>query len=794
MKTYNKETFKRLLEQKLTHQRTTTLEEVSTKDLYYAIASIVQDEINQATNEMKQQNKEARRRQLSYISMEFLIGRLIESNLLNIGLKEVCDAILIELGHDPRDVYNIEHDAGLGNGGLGRLAACFLDSIASLNLAGNGFGIRYRYGLFEQRIVSGNQVELPDHWLKETYPFETRKRDEAVEVNFGGDVEMIVNEESLSFKYHNQETVLAVPYDVGIVGYDTDVVNTLRLWSAELNEQEVSTDYYAYLEKMKNIEKISGFLYPDDSTEEGRFLRLKQQYFLVSATLQTLMNRLTEHYNMQPTDFHKENVIQINDTHPTFGIPELMRILMDDKGLSWDAAWSITTQTFAYTNHTIMQEALEKWPVEQVKKVNPRIYMIIEEINKRFVEEVQSNDQNLNVEELKIINDGMIHMSKLAIVGSFSVNGVAALHSEIIKDHTFNEFYKLTPNKFNNKTNGITHRRWLMTSNPDLTELLIDAIGDDFIKHPNHLIDALRFKNDSAFLRKLSEVKLKNKQILKGVIQKQTGIEVDEHSIFDVQVKRLHEYKRQLMNVFHIIYLYKAIKRNPHIKIIPRTFIFGAKAAPSYHIAKEIIKLIHGVANVVNNDADVNHRLKVVFLENYNVTLAEDIMPAAEISEQISTASMEASGTGNMKMMMNGAITLGTMDGANVEIKELVGDDNIFIFGLSSKEVIDYQQNGGYNAMEIYQSDDRIKEVMDSLKSGEFGDVFNDLYYRVLSDNDPYFVLKDFNNYVEAQMEASTTYEHQDKWQQMSLVNIAKSGKFSSDRTIYEYNRDIWKL
>lgn len=794
MKTYNKETFKRLLEQKLTHQRTTTLEEVSTNDLYYAIASIVQDEINQATNEMKQQNKEARRRQLSYISMEFLIGRLIESNLLNIGLKEVCDAILIELGHDPRDVYNIEHDAGLGNGGLGRLAACFLDSIASLNLVGNGFGIRYRYGLFEQRIVSGNQVELPDHWLKETYPFETRKRDEAVEVNFGGDVEMIVNEESLSFKYHNQETVLAVPYDVGIVGYDTDVVNTLRLWSAELNEQEVSTDYYAYLEKMKNIEKISGFLYPDDSTEEGRFLRLKQQYFLVSATLQTLMNRLTEHYNMQPTDFHKENVIQINDTHPTFGIPELMRILMDDKGLSWDAAWSITTQTFAYTNHTIMQEALEKWPVEQVKKVNPRIYMIIEEINKRFVEEVQSNDQNLNVEELKIINDGMIHMSKLAIVGSFSVNGVAALHSEIIKDHTFNEFYKLTPNKFNNKTNGITHRRWLMTSNPDLTELLIDAIGDDFIKHPNHLIDALRFKNDSAFLRKLSEVKLKNKQILKGVIQKQTGIEVDEHSIFDVQVKRLHEYKRQLMNVFHIIYLYKAIKRNPHIKIIPRTFIFGAKAAPSYHIAKEIIKLIHGVANVVNNDADVNHRLKVVFLENYNVTLAEDIMPAAEISEQISTASMEASGTGNMKMMMNGAITLGTMDGANVEIKELVGDDNIFIFGLSSKEVIDYQQNGGYNAMEIYQSDDRIKEVMDSLKSGEFGDVFNDLYYRVLSDNDPYFVLKDFNNYVEAQMEASTTYEHQDKWQQMSLVNIAKSGKFSSDRTIYEYNRDIWKL
>ncbi|WP_414052756.1 glycogen/starch/alpha-glucan phosphorylase [Macrococcus animalis] len=800
MKIYSKTEFRERLEMKLTNKRTATIEDTTDTDLFYAICSILKDEINQASVETKKVNIEKKKRQINYLSMEFLIGRLIESNLLNAGLLEVCNEVLTELGRDPKKVYSEENDAGLGNGGLGRLAACFLDSIASLGYLGNGFGIRYRYGLFEQRIVNGNQIELPDNWLQEVYPWETRKIDEAMHVNFGGEVTSEIDENgNFKFKYHNQETVLAVPYDVGVVGYDNNVVNQLRLWSAELPADIVDHgDYKNRLEHMQNVERISGFLYPDDSTEEGRFLRLKQQYFLVSSTIQTLIKQFKEKYDLPITKFHEFHCIQINDTHPTFGIPELMRILMDEEGLGWDEAWAIVTRTFAYTNHTIMQEALEKWPVSQVQKVNPRIFMIINEINERFCHEVYEKHPEMHdkIADLAVISNDVVHMSKLAIVGSFSVNGVAALHSEIIKDHTFNDFYRIQPEKFNNKTNGITHRRWLMTANPGLTNLINDAIGDAWHKSPQELTQLMRYYNDEAFLNNLADVKLENKRVLKEVIYQKTGIEVDENSVFDVQVKRLHEYKRQLLNVLHIIYLYNEIKRKPSIKIQPRTFIFGAKAAPSYHIAKEIIKLIHAVANVVNNDADVDNRIKVVFLENYNVTLAEDIMPAAEISEQISTASMEASGTGNMKMMMNGAVTLGTMDGANVEIAELVGKENIFIFGLSSEEVINYQNNGGYQAEAIYQTDARVRGAMDALKNEQFGRdfAFNDLYYHVLTNNDPYFLLKDFNSYVDIHLTAMATYQDKKKWNQMSLMNILKSGQFSSDRTIQQYATDIWKL
>lgn len=800
MKTYSKSEFRERLEMKLTNKRNTTLEDTTDTDLFYAICSILKDEINQASVETKKTNIDRKKRQINYLSMEFLIGRLIESNLLNAGLLDVCNEVLTELGRDPKKVYSEENDAGLGNGGLGRLAACFLDSIASLGYLGNGFGIRYRYGLFEQRIVNGTQIELPDNWLQEVYPWETRKIDEAMHVNFGGEVSSEVDEHgNFKFTYHNQETVLAVPYDVGVVGYDNDVVNQLRLWSAELPSDVIDHgNYKNRLEHMQNVERISGFLYPDDSTEEGRFLRLKQQYFLVSSTIQTLIKQFKEKYNLPVTQFHEYHCIQINDTHPTFGIPELMRILMDEEGLGWNEAWSIVTKTFAYTNHTIMQEALEKWPVSQVQKVNPRIFMIINEINERFCREVYEKHPEMRdkIADLAVISNNVVHMSKLAIVGSFSVNGVAALHSEIIKDHTFNDFYRIQPEKFNNKTNGITHRRWLMTANPGLTHLINDAIGDVWHKSPQELTQLMRYYNEKSFLNHLADVKLENKRVLKEVIYKKTGIEVDENSVFDVQVKRLHEYKRQLLNILHIIYLYNEIKRKPSTRIQPRTFIFGAKAAPSYHIAKEIIKLIHAVGNVVNNDKDVDNRIKVVFLENYNVTLAEDIMPAAEISEQISTASMEASGTGNMKMMMNGAVTLGTMDGANVEIAELVGKENIFIFGLSSEEVINYQNNGGYQAEAIYQTDGRVKGAMDALKNEQFGRdfAFNNLYYHVLTNNDPYFLLKDFNAYVDIHLTAMATYQDKKKWNQMSLMNILKSGQFSSDRTIQQYATDIWKL
>ncbi|WP_280769973.1 glycogen/starch/alpha-glucan phosphorylase [Salipaludibacillus daqingensis] len=806
MNKYTKEAFVNLLEDKLTRKRRIHMEDASDKDLYYVIASIVKDELTPKWLDTQEKYKSNETRQVYYLSMEFLIGRLLESNLLNCGLLDVCNEALREIGRDPEEIYKNEHDAGLGNGGLGRLAACFLDSIASLNLPGHGSGIRYRYGLFEQRIIHGNQIELPDYWLKEEYPWETRKTDEAIEVHFGGSVHMHKKSDgTLEFSYHNTDKVMAVPYDVPVVGYQNNVVNTLRLWSAELPQDESdflsepSSQYYHHLDHTHSVEQISGFLYPDDSSFEGKELRLKQQYFLVSATIKGIINKFKDEHNLPLTSLQEKVVIQINDTHPSLAVPELMRILMDEEGLNWKQAWNVTTKVIAYTNHTTLSEALEKWPVSMIQNLLPRIFMIINEINERFCQGIWFDHPELrdSIPELAIIADDQVHMAHLAIVGSFSVNGVARLHTEILKTKEMKNFYTLYPRRFNNKTNGITHRRWLLQVNPCLSKAITEAIGPQWVKQPNKLISLLRYSNDRPFLEKIDQVKRENKQVLANLIHKQTGVTVDEESIFDVQIKRLHEYKRQLLNIFHVIYLYNELKENPSLDLTPRTFIFAAKAAPSYHLAKEVIKLIHHVASIVNFDKTVNGKLKVIFLENYNVSLAEKIIPAADISEQISTASKEASGTGNMKMMMNGALTVGTLDGANIEIKDLVGDDNIFIFGLKADEVLNYYKNGGYVAKDIYNTDERVRKILDQLNYGEFGAheiEFKDIFYNILYHNDPYFVLKDFDPYIESHELIERAYRHKKSWQKMSVTNIAYSGKFSSDRTIKEYASEIWKI
>lgn len=776
------------------------------KDIYDVIALIVNDEIMPQWFETKQKYKSRNNKQVYYLSMEFLIGSLLESNLLNSGLLEVSNQALKKLGLDPDIIYSQEHDAGLGNGGLGRLAACFLDSLASLHYAGHGFGIRYRYGLFEQRIIHGNQIELPDNWLKNPYPWETRREEEAAVVHFYGKVDLFTKTDgNLEIKHRDTDKVMAIPYDVPVVGYKNEVINTLRLWSAEsFNDNQnilVGDDqeYYHDLEHKHMIEQISEYLYPDDSNLEGKELRLKQQYFLVSASLQNLLRDYKEDQQKSLKYLSDQIVIQINDTHPSLAIPELMRILIDEENFSWVDAWNITTSVFAYTNHTTLSEALETWPEEMFSHLLPRIYMIIDEINERFCKGIWFDHRELRgkIPELAIIADGQVHMARLAIVGSFSINGVAKIHSDILKTKEMKDFYALFPERFNNKTNGITHRRWLIQANPKLSELITEAIGPKWINRPKELINLLKYTADHSFLQKVEQVKHHNKKVLANLIHKRTGIVVDDQSIFDVQVKRLHEYKRQLLNVFHIIYLYNELKENPNLDVTPRTFIFAAKAAPSYHLAKEVIKLINTVASIINHDKSIQGKLKVVFLENYNVSLAEKIIPGADVSEQISTASKEASGTGNMKMMMNGAITLGTMDGANVEISEAVGDKNVFIFGLRAEEVLNYYQDGGYHASDVYHTDDRIKRVLDQLNQGEFGshDIeFKDIYYNLLYHNDPYFVLKDFEPYLETHIHVEQAYRDKIRWQKMSLANIAYSGRFSSDRTIQEYAVDIWKL
>lgn len=742
-----------------------------------------------------------------YLSMEFLMGRFFGNSVMNLLMYDTVKEALEELGFDYNTLENTEQDPGLGNGGLGRLAACFLDSLSTMEYPAYGCGIRYHYGIFEQQIDNGYQVERPDNWLANGDFWSIKRSEYEVEVKFGGDVRTELKENGeLKFIQENYSSVIAVPYDYPVIGYGNNTVNTLRLWEARpknfFDLQSFNAGNYAKALEEQNIANtITEVLYPADEHIQGKELRLRQQYFFISATVQRVIDRFKKDHS----DFKllpEKVAFQLNDTHPSIAVAELMRVLVDENDVPWDDAWEITTKVCAYTNHTIMSEALEKWPIELFSRLLPRIYMIIEEINRRFcIELVQKYGNNPSkIHDMSIIADGQIKMAYLAIVGSHSVNGVARLHTEILKNQELKNFYEFYPKKFNNKTNGITQRRWLLHANRPLAELISSTIGDKWITDLDELNKLLPYADDSEFRGKFMAIKRENKKALAQYIKETNGIDVDPESIYDIQVKRLHEYKRQLLNVFHIIDLYFRIKANPSMEITPRTFIFGAKAAAGYKRAKDIIKLINSVADVVNNDPDVAGRIKVVFMANYCVSLAEKLIPAADVSEQISTAGKEASGTGNMKFMLNGAVTIGTMDGANVEIYEEVGADNIIIFGLSSEETARMSSEHSYNPWDVYHSDERVRRIMESLVDGTFSpsnpDIFRDIYYSLLGNDrsDEYFVLKDFASYVEAQERLEKMYKDKEAWAKMAVINTAKSGKFSSDRTIKEYAEEIWNL
>ncbi len=795
-----KETFKNDYENELMAEFASTIAEATDNQKYVALGNLVRQYMTKnwyATN--KTYYNEGVKK-VYYFSMEFLIGKLLTSNMLNMGILDTVKEGLADLDISLDDLLKQEPDAGLGNGGLGRLAACFLDSMASISVPGVGVGIRYRYGLFEQKIVDGYQVEVPDNWLSTRNVWEIRRQEESCLVRFGGNLEMRWENGKCIPVYSDYETVLAVPYDMPVPGYDNNTVNTLRLWSAEnyydaanvsiLNGgNNLSEDHYT-------PHAISQSLYPDDSTEMGRMLRLKQEYFFVCAGLQSII-RSHKQAGFSMHDFDQYVAIHINDTHPAVAVAELMRVLLDEEGFDWDEAWDITVKTCAYTNHTILAEALEKWDVQVFSRLLPRIYSIIEEINRRFcgwVSERYQGDWG-KISKVSIIQDGVVKMAHLAIVGSHSVNGVAYLHTEILKNEELRDFHVLYPGKFNNKTNGITYRRWLISANPELSALISSKIGEDWKKDASQLIKLEAFYDDKAFLKKLAAVKLTKKEQLADYIQKTTGIEVNPKSIFDIQVKRLHGYKRQLLNVLNIMNLYNRLTDDPDLDIVPRTFIFSAKSFPSYLLAKEIIKLIHCVADVVNNDKRIGGKMKVVFLENYGVTLAQSIIPAGDISEQISTASKEASGTGNMKFMMNGAVTMATLDGANVEIHQEVGDDNIVLFGLRSNEVIELNNNHTYYSRAIMEGDARLTRIISQLRNCVYSNnpnEFNLICRHLLDENDPYYILKDFDAYVEAQNKVDVLYRDTVAWNRKSLVNIAHSGAFSSDGTIRKYADEIW--
>ena len=806
----NTESFKKAFVKKISSMFGKSLEESSGEDKYAAIASMIRDEINEkwvATNARYLKEGE---RQIYYFSLEFLMGRFLESNLIYLNARDICAQALDELGIELEGLIRVEPDAGLGNGGLGRLAACFLDSLASLGYAGHGNGIRYKYGLFSQKIINGYQVELPDNWLREANVWEIRKPDKYVEVLLGGTCWSELREDgSLQFHYKDALRVKAVPHDIPIVGYKNETINNLRLWSAEVMDDDDTFNFERfshgdYINAVSNryaVEAISEVLYPDDSNYKNRVLRLKQQYFFVSAGLQSIVRRYLKDKSNDIRELHKRVVIQINDTHPALCIPELMRILMDtpEISLGWDEAWAITTQTIAYTNHTILPEALEKWPYDTFKELLPRITMIVEEINRRFC--LQLTDRFPGdwerVNRMAIIGDGVFRMAHLAIVGCFSVNGVAAVHSELLKTHVLRDFYELYPDKFNNKTNGITHRRWLLKSNPHLSTLLREAIGDSWVRDPSQLSKLERFKNDAGVLHSLDEIKRTNKQLLSQVVFDVSGKRVDPGSIFDVQVKRIHAYKRQLLNLLHVLHLFFRLEDGEDIGM-PRTFIMAGKAAPSYYYAKNIIKLASEISEMVDRSARCRGKLSMVFLENYGIALAERIFPGADISEQISTASKEASGTSNMKFMMNGAITLGTGDGANIEIRDLVGDENFISFGLNVSEVLGYYQRGDYSAQTVYRNDPRLMRILEAISCGLSSrlpnDEFNSIVRSLLELNDEYFVLRDFDGYVAAQERISRLYTDRGAFCRMSLVNISKSGAFSSDNTIRQYANQIWRL
>ena len=807
---FKKEAFKKSVKDNVKFLYRKTIEEATQEQIFQAVSYSVKDVIIDNWLATQKAYDEQDPKIVYYMSMEFLMGRALGNNLINLCAYGEVKEALEELGFDLNCIEDQEPDPALGNGGLGRLAACFLDSLATLNYAAYGCGIRYHYGMFKQKIENGYQIEVPDNWLKNGYPFELRRPEYAKEVHFGGYVKVEYDPEKGGNKFIHEgyQAVKAIPYDMPITGYDNDVVNTLRIWDAEpIVDFELDSfdkgDYKKAVEQENLARNIVEVLYPNDNHYAGKELRLKQQYFFVSASLQAAIAK----YKKKHDDIHKlyEKVtFQMNDTHPTVAVAELMRILMDEEGLGWDEAWEVTTKSVAYTNHTIMSEALEKWPIELFSRLLPRVYQIIEEINRRFILAIQAKYPG-NYEKIKkmaIIYDGQVKMAHLAIAAGYSVNGVARLHTEILKNQELKDFYEMMPEKFNNKTNGITQRRFLLHANPLLADWITEHIGPDWITDLPQLKKLAVYADDEKALQEFMNIKFKNKERLAKYILEHNGVEVDPHSIFDVQVKRLHEYKRQLLNILHVIYLYNQIKMHPEMEFYPRTFIFGAKASAGYATAKKIIKLINSVADVVNNDASINGKIKVVFIENYRVSNAEWIFAAADVSEQISTASKEASGTGNMKFMLNGAPTLGTMDGANVEIVEEVGAENAFIFGLSSDEVINYENNGGYDPNVIYNTDEEIRQVLMQLINGTFSndtELFRDLYDSLLNTKntdraDRYFILADFRSYADAQKRVEAAYRDEKGWAKKALLNTACSGKFTSDRTIQEYVDDIWHL
>ncbi len=786
-----------------------TIDEATPAMVYQAVALAVKDMIIDRWIATHKEYDKQDAKIVYYMSMEFLTGRFLGNNIISLCEQKEIEEALSELGFDLNSIEDQERDPALGNGGLGRLAACFLDSLASLGYPAYGCGIRYRYGMFKQQIRDGYQIEVPDEWLKDGYPFEIRRAEYATEVKFGGYVETEWDGKRNHFVQKGYQSVMAVPYDIPIVGYGNNVVNSLRIWDAQpvntFNLSEFDKGDYQKAVEQENLAKtIVEVLYPNDNHYSGKELRLKQQYFFISASVQRAIKKYKEKHD-DIHKFYEKASFQLNDTHPTVAVAELMRILLDEENLEWDEAWEITTKTCAYTNHTIMAEALEKWPIELFSRLLPRVYQIVEEINRRFVAQIQQRypGDNDKIRRMAIIYDGQVRMAYLAIVGSFSVNGVAKLHTEILEKQELRDFYEMMPEKFNNKTNGITQRRFLLHGNPLLADWVTDKIGNEWITDLSNIKKLSVYVDDEKCQQEFMNIKYQNKIRLAKYIKEHNGIDVDPRSIFDVQVKRLHEYKRQLMNILHVMYLYNQLKDNPNMDIVPRTFIFGAKAAAGYKRAKLTIKLINNVANVINNDKSIGGKLKVVFIEDYRVSNAELIFSAADVSEQISTASKEASGTGNMKFMLNGALTIGTMDGANVEMAEEVGKENMFIFGASADEIINLENNGGYNPMDIFNNDQDIRRVLMQLINGYYSpqdpELFRDIYNSLLNTQssdraDTYFILKDFRSYAEAHRKIDQAYRDEKWWARTAMLNTASAGKFSSDRTIEEYVRDIWHL
>ena len=801
--TFDKEKFKKELESNVRMLFRRNLDEATTQQIYQAVAYSVKDDIIDNWIETHKAYEKQDKKMVYYMSMEFLMGRALGNNMINLLCYDEVRETLEELGLDMNLIEDQEPDAALGNGGLGRLAACFLDSLATLGYPAYGCGIRYRYGMFKQKIENGYQVEVPDNWLKYGNPFEIKRDEYAVEVKFGGYVDVEMHNGRQKFVQKGYQSVRAVPYDMPIVGYGNHIVNTLRIWDAEaINNFNLDSfdkgEYEKAVEQENLARTICEVLYPNDNHMAGKELRLKQQYFFISASVQRAVAKYKQTHD-DIRKFHEKVTFQLNDTHPTVAVAELMRILVDEEGLEWDEAWEVTRKTCAYTNHTIMAEALEKWPIELFSRLLPRVYQIVEEINRRFVIEIQNKypgDQE-KIRKMAILYDGQVRMAHLAIAGSYSVNGVARLHTEILKKRELRDFYEMMPEKFNNKTNGITQRRFLLHGNPLLASWVTDKIGDDWITNLDHLKHLKVYVDDEKCQQEFMNIKYQNKVRLAKYIKEHNGIDVDPRSIFDCQVKRLHEYKRQLMNILHVMYLYNELKAHPDMDIVPRTFIFGAKAAAGYYTAKLTIKLINAVADKINNDSSINGKIKVVFIEDYRVSNAELIFAAADVSEQISTASKEASGTGNMKFMLNGALTLGTMDGANVEIVEEVGKDNAFIFGLSAEQVMEYEKNGNYNPRDVYNNNQDVRQILTQLVNGFYSPENPELFralYDALLEKDTYFTLLDFDSYKEAHNRIDAAYRDEQHWARTAMLQTASAGKFSSDRTIEEYAKEMWHL